>query len=382
MAALSSILTYQPVKGIWTLFAVLLNAARIPLWIILYTPRSLRPNPNWSLVQSVRVRIIRAFLWNASMVEMRVPVTLEPRKEKERFITMPPAQSSYYTGVTLSDPDIQPIEIGGTWYPEKPSLSGQKPGLVALHFHGGAYAIGDGREEDAGFAAKTLLKNTDVTHVFCPQYRLVTAPNCRFPAQLQDAISAYVYLQFAMGIPAEKIVVGGDSAGGHLTLCLLRYISESGDKIGLNAPGCAWLWSPWSSPQAAEDRARFNSNPFAASDYVVPTFGAWGSTNLAPSPRTGLTLHSPMLDYVGHPFATKTPLWIQYGGGEVLLHDGVKMAEELRLTEGNIVDVEITKHAPHDIILIGHLLGFAEEAKNAAILANEFLRKQVGAPST
>ncbi|KAL9055780.1 MAG: hypothetical protein Q9162_003314 [Coniocarpon cinnabarinum] len=380
-STVSSVISYQPFKGAWTLLAVLFNAARIPLWILYYTPRPLRQNPNWTLGQCVRVRVIRAFLWNAAMIQMRVPMALAPGVEQARFITLPPAKEQYFTGVTAADPDVQPIEIGGTWYPEKPDPSVKKPGLVALHFHGGAYAIGDGREQDAGFGAQTILKNTDATHVFCPQYRLATHPNCRFPAQLQDAISAYVYLQ-DMGIPAEQIVVGGDSAGGHLTLCLLRYLSESGDKVGLQSPACAWLWSPWSAPRGALDYARFNRNPFANVDYVGTTFGRWGCLNLAPSEeKTGLTVHSPMLNYVDNPFPSKTPMWVQYGGNEILLHDGVKMTEQLRLVEGNVVDIEITKDAPHDIILIGHLLGFADQARTAAVLANEFLRKQVGVSS-
>ena len=85
-----------------------------------------------------------------------------------------------------------------------------------------------------------------------------------------------------------------------------------------------------------------------------------------------------MLNYVGNPFKTETPLWIQYGGGEVILLDGMKMAEDLRLVEGNKVDVEITKHAPHDIILAGAMMGFTKEAREAAVLANEFLRKHTG----
>lgn len=378
---LQTVVTYQPAKALWALLAIAFNTARLPLWILYYIPRSFRPNPNWSLAQAVRVRVMRTALWNMSLVQVQVPVSLVPGKEKERFVTFPPAQDKYYTGVTTVDPQIKPIETGGTWYPEKPSLS-KKPGYVVMHFHGGAYAVGDGRTDDAGFAAKTMLKSSDATHVFCPQYRLVTFQKSRFPAQLQDAISAYTYLIFACGVDPSKIIVSGDSAGGHLALGLLKYIADNGAETGLRTPSIAWLWSPWSSPKIAyDDDGTFEKSPFADDDYVGVSFGKWGASGFRPSEATGLTLNSPYLNFNGNPFQTDTPLWIQYGGHEVLLHDGVKMSEDLRLTEGNTVDVEITKDAVHDILLTGRMVGFVKEAEDAAVLANEFLRKHTGSTS-
>ena len=373
---LQSILTYQPVKGIWVLLAVAFNAARIPAWILYYLPRFTRPNKNWTLRQAVRVRVVRAFLWNVSLVQMKIPMALTAGKEKERWVTYQPAKSEYYVGPAACDPEIKPVETGGTWYPAKPTGKGDN-GYVVCHFHGGAYAIGDGRTDDAGWAAKTLLKNTDASYMFAPQYRLVSHPKSRFPAQLQDAISAYNYLMSECGFAADKIIFSGDSAGGHLVLTLLRYLSEHGKEAGLPNPVCAWGWSPWSSPRVPyNDDGTFERSPFSRDDYVGVTFGKWGSTGLKPADGTGYTLDSPYLNYVGHPFQTDVPLWIQYGGHEVLVHDGVKMSEELRLVEGNKVDVAISKDAVHDIVLIGHLLGFEERAQEAAVLANEFLRKQ------
>jgi len=79
---------------------------------------------------------------------------------------MKPASRSKYIGVAACDAEIKPIEIGGTWYPYPPSSSAET-GDVILHFHGGAYVIGDGRYADVGFAVKILLGNTSVMHVFC-----------------------------------------------------------------------------------------------------------------------------------------------------------------------------------------------------------------------
>jgi acetyl esterase/lipase len=108
----------------------------------------------------------------------------------------------------------------------------------------GAYVIGDGRQDDCGFAAKTLLQHTSATHVLCPQYRLASNPGGRFPSQLQNAITSLLYLIDEIKVPNSQITISGDSAGGNLCLALLRYIADN-PKAEVPSPGCAFLWSPW-----------------------------------------------------------------------------------------------------------------------------------------
>ncbi|TIL77895.1 MAG: alpha/beta hydrolase, partial [Mesorhizobium sp.] len=43
------------------------------------------------------------------------------------------------------------------------------------------------------------------------------------------------------GIAPDRIVVGGDSAGGNLTLCLVNILCAAGERL----PRCLWLVSPW-----------------------------------------------------------------------------------------------------------------------------------------
>ena len=69
----------------------------------------------------------------------------------------------------------------------------------------------------------------------------------------------------------------------------------------------------------------------------------------------------------------KTPFWIHTGDAEVLYHDDIKLAEELK-NVGNKVDLVVDEAAPHDILLIGHMIGFTEEAAKAAKKAGEFLK--------
>lgn len=51
-------------------------------------------------------------------------------------------------------------------------------------------------------------------------------PDYSFSAALQDAAAAYVAL-LKRGLPGSKIVLIGDSSGGHLALALARWVRDT-----------------------------------------------------------------------------------------------------------------------------------------------------------
>ena len=69
-------------------------------------------------------------------------------------------------------------------------------------------------------------------------YRL--APENKFPAALDDAATAWRFLR-EQGVAAEHIAIGGDSAGGGLTVALINRLRDGQEQL----PACAWLTSPW-----------------------------------------------------------------------------------------------------------------------------------------
>ena len=281
---------------------------------------------------------------------------------------MKPFPSKHYIGVVAQDPEIKPLEVGGTWYPSKPAPGKEGRAEVVLHFHGGAFVIGDGRNADTGFLAKTFLETTPATHVFCTQYRLSSNPGGRFPAALQDAITSLLYLTETMGIPAKNITVSGDSAGGNLTLALLRYISTY-PNASLPSPGCAWLWSPWVDPAGAGD---FDQSPHFSTDYLTKGFGLWGLRAYAPSPSSGLSITDPYIRFLGTAFKTPTPLFFSAGESEILFHDDVKCFEEFK-EMGNKVELQVERNAVHDVILVGNVVGMTGTAREASRRAGVFL---------
>src|SRR5690606_27306300 len=86
---------------------------------------------------------------------------------------------------------------------------------VILFLHGGGYVSGSPRTHRA-----LTAELARVTHgrLLAPAYRL--APESPYPAAVEDAWNVYWWL-LTQGVPASRIVVMGDSAGGGLTIALL-----------------------------------------------------------------------------------------------------------------------------------------------------------------
>jgi acetyl esterase/lipase len=198
------------------------------------------------------------------------------------------------------------------------------------------------------------------SRVFLVQYRLSSNPGGRFPAALQDTITAYKYL-LDQGVPANKIVLSGDSAGGHCVLTFLRYLHDN--EGVLPSPGGALLWSPWLDMNAAATRPHaVSESPNAKTDYLCDEFTRWGVDTFVPS---FMKPSDPSLTFLGTAFKTDVPLWIQAGGVEVLYPDICQLTKEMKAV-GNKVTYYEVPHANHDIFIIWTMTGFGKEMVECA----------------
>lgn len=107
-------------------------------------------------------------------------------------------------------------------------------GPAVLYLHGGGYAVGS--LQSHRHLAGLLAKETGGT-VWLLDYR--RAPECPFPAAVDDAVAAYrdLVAQLAPRTPA----IAGDSAGGGLTFALAVRARDE----GLPAPSALVAISPW-----------------------------------------------------------------------------------------------------------------------------------------
>jgi len=388
-----------------------------------------RPVKTWSLNQAFRMRVAKLLLHYWSLTRSADKNTLKPGKEGNRFEVVQPSpllssskeeeDTDYYTGVLApaatseanglvqSDP-VKPGPVGMTWTPARPPKPRQlirKDLVVALHFHGGGFVLGSGRDDDTGFMARCFLEHAGVTHVCAPQYRLSADPSTygKFPApQVQDALTAYLALVHDYGIPGSQIIVSGDSAGGNLALGLCRYISEFNSKtkkkkeLLLPVPAGVALYSPWVDVPAAL-HMDMRMSPNYGTDYLNREFGVWGARSVYSGfPDDGDAEHASVEGYLSplhHPFYLQSshasnsdggiPMFIHAGEREVLVDDARLFAQryaEVKVGGGGKqggssawrVKLVESKGCPHDILLVGDLVGFQKEAKEAAKWAGEF----------
>lgn len=377
-----TLLTYQPFKALYVLCALGFELARLPFWLVKYVFTFGRQHPGFTFRQALGVRILASIVNHSAAVRVQPPLKLTPGSEGERFVVLKPAAESAYKGPLASNPDVKPVPIGATWYPAPLTASSENV-LVVLHIHGGAYVIGDGRTSSSGYFAKKILRQASaagVTHVLKPQYRLSQLPASRtsnpFPAALQDTLTSYLYLLRELKIPANQIVLSGDSAGANAVYALLRYLTEFGDELNIPKPLAAWLWSPWVEIKVAADPTSLTSNRNYSTDYLPTSFTYWGAHAYAG--LNGLKLlENPYISGLKHPFQAGVPIWVNTGAREVLFNEDCELVENMREV-GNQIQLDVEEMAPHDICLIGNVIGFDKEAKGCAERAGLWLKEVRG----
>ena len=114
------------------------------------------------------------------------------------------------------------------------SVDGTTPTGTILYFHGGAYALGSAALS-AGLASELARRSS----ARAMSVDFVLAPERPYPAALHDAVAAYQALLDG-GIPANDIVVAGESSGGGLALATTLTIIST----GLPRPAAVYVASP------------------------------------------------------------------------------------------------------------------------------------------
>lgn len=365
-------MAYDSPNYVTALFHLPFDLAFFALKAILYILPAVRPVRQWSHRQAIRVALLSLITKYVSLLKAAPTLSLKPGREKDRFVVVEPAPAKCYDGPADSS-TVRPKPIGLTWTPKPPGpQSEDDQSAVVLHFHGGAYVLFTGRDEDTGFASRTLTRHLGSAFVCTPQYRLSSHKNGHFPAALQDAITAYHHLVKKLHISSSRIILSGDSAGGHLALALARYLESHGAAHNLHMPAAVTLWSPWVDVDDAL-RNTVESKRRYATDYLCTSFSQWGSK--AVTNNGAIDPASPYISPLHHPFRVtgrQVALFVQVGESEVLLDDGILLAK--RFTDaGWPVRLNVSPNSPHDILMFGKTLGFAKEVQDAAKAAKDFL---------
>ena len=242
------------------------------------------------------VELLRTFLAASGF---QAPTIVERRQAMDALVTVetPP-------GVTL-----EPTVVAGRPAEWIDPIGGDHE-RVLLYLHGGAYCIGS-------IASHRLLAATLAVasqgRVLLLDYRL--APEHPCPAAVDDATAGYRALLDA-GYDPARLAIGGDSAGGGLTLATLVALRDAGDPL----PATGVLLSAWTDLTNSSE----SWTTRAEADPVVDRVGLdmMAAAYLAGRPATDPAASPHFADVRGLP-----PLLVQVGDAEVLRDDSVAVRD-------------------------------------------------------
>ena len=228
-----------------------------------------------------------------------------------------------------SDVTLAPVDVDGI-AGEWSTVPGSDSSRALLFLHGGGYCSGSiishrRMVSEAGRAAGV--------RTLAIAYRL--APENPFPAAFDDALNAWHFLRHH-GIAAEHIAIGGDSAGGGLSLAVALKLRNNKEKL----PACLWLVSPWTD-------LTMSGSTLVTKDAVDPLIHKGYLCELADAylgraaDRRDPSVSPLFAELTGMP-----PMLIQVGSAETLLDDSVRLAAATGQADVP-VSLEIWPHMIH-----------------------------------
>jgi epsilon-lactone hydrolase len=207
-------------------------------------------------------------------------------------------------GVRTEKVEAPPVR--GEWiYP----TSGSSPDKVALYLHGGGYVSCSSRTHRPVI---TALARMAKCRVFSLDYRW--APEHPFPAAVDDAAAAFLWL-VKNGVAPAKIAVAGDSAGGGLAIATMLRLREQGYAL----PGCAVCLSPWVDLTGAGQYQNAGS---------CSMFQPCDITTFARLYLHGASAETPEASPVFADLRGLPPLLIQASSTELLFDDAVRLHQK------------------------------------------------------
>ncbi len=214
---------------------------------------------------------------------------------------------------------------------------------VVLYLHGGGYVIGTntGYRE---FASR--MARASKAKVLLINYRL--APENPFPAAVDDAVMSYRWL-LAQGVPANRIMIAGDSAGGGLTLATLVALRDAGEPL----PACATCFSPWVDLEGEGDSAK----PGAIDD---PMLALEGLQEMGRH-YAGSDLRNPLAAPLYADLSGLPPLLVFVGTREILQDDATRVVDNARAA-----GVDTTLSVGEGLIHVWQIFPLPESAESLA----------------
>jgi epsilon-lactone hydrolase len=244
--------------------------------------------------------------------------------------------------------------VVGEWvYGPRAQATPREAGVV-YYVHGSGYTMCSPRTRRR---LTSWLSSLTGLPVFCVEYRL--APRYRFPTAADDMRAGWDWLLQTCGFPPERIVVAGDSAGGHLSVDMLLQ-----PDVAANHPAALVLFSPLIDLPFALSVASEQIRP-------DPAIRAAMAARLVGLYHGGIdpTHRRLTLDVAAGP--ALPPTLIQAGGAEMLQGDARQLAADIQAAGGNC-ELQVW---PHQLDVFQALPKMTSEAAKAMALVAQFVRE-------
>lgn len=185
--------------------------------------------------------------------------------------------------------------------------------LVVLYLHGGGFVFGS---PTAYSALAGQLAGRLGARVILPRYR--RAPEYPFPAAFDDVRTAWDGLLY-YGVSPDRIVIGGDSAGGALMLSLLGQLAVEQAPM----PAAAFCFSPLTD-------MTFDGKSFQRNAKIEAVLSPESADAMARMYLKGANAKDPKISPLFGRFNGVPPVWITVGDTEILYDDARRMAQVLQ----------------------------------------------------
>ena len=256
-------------------------------------------------------------------------------------------------------PDVkcEPVNAGGI-SAEYVSVPESDERCVIYYLHGGGYfagSIATHRE-----LASRLARSTRARALLI-DYRL--APECPFPAAVDDAVAGYRWL-LSTGIKPANIIVAGDSAGGGLTIATLVALRDADDPLPAAAVGI----SPWVDLACAGESyvTKADIDPVLTGRDSIVRYAGLYLGEVDP--------HMPLASPLYADLAGLPPLLIMVGTAEILYDDSAGLAEKAQAA-GVAVVFEPWEDMIHDWPIFAYML---PEGQQAIERIGKFVKEHIG----
>lgn len=245
------------------------------------------------------------------------------------------------------------LAVEGEWtVPE-----GGNPDARILYLHGGAFAVGSAKSHrpiTAQLASRTGCA------VFAPNYRLI--PENKRMDGIEDCRAAYDWI-LENGpngaAPAQALFIGGDSAGGNLTLAAIAWARDTGRKPA----NAVFAFSPavdttLSAPSIATNfETDIMLKPLFTPLRKIPKF----ALRLAMWRQAKINPKSPIISPIFDDLSDLPPMLIQASEAEMLHDDSLRYVRKA-VASGTEATLQTWQHVPHVWQIFDQHLEEADEA--------------------